>query len=66
MCIIEEMKKVAEEVEYKGYWYKLSHIVEMLIYRYKALKTPAFRTTALTLLSVISHLITLRSMIGHP
>lgn len=31
MCIISEMKKVAKTVEYRGYWYRLSEIVEILI-----------------------------------
>ena len=31
MNIIDELKKSAEEIEYRGYYYKLSHIVEMLI-----------------------------------
>lgn len=31
MSIIEEMKKVAETVDYRGYYYKLSHIIEILI-----------------------------------
>lgn len=31
MCIIEEMAKTAKTVEYQGYYYKLSHIVEILI-----------------------------------
>jgi len=31
MCIIEEIKKAGKTVEYKGYWYNLSHIVEVLI-----------------------------------
>jgi len=31
MCIIEEMKKAVEEVEYRGYYYNLAHIVEILI-----------------------------------
>ena len=31
MCIIEEMKKSAETVEYQGYYYNLAHIIEILI-----------------------------------
>ena len=31
MCIIEELKKAGETVEYRGYYYKLSHIIEILI-----------------------------------
>jgi hypothetical protein len=31
MSIIEELTKAAERVEYRGYYYKLSHIIEMLI-----------------------------------
>ena len=31
MCIIEEMKKATKQVEYQGYSYKLSNIIEVLI-----------------------------------
>ena len=31
MCIIEEMKKSAETVEYQGYYYNFAHIIEILI-----------------------------------
>ena len=31
MSIIEEMKKIAKEVEYQGYYYKLSEVIEILI-----------------------------------
>ena len=31
MNIIEEMKKASKEVEYEGYYYKLSNVVEILI-----------------------------------
>jgi hypothetical protein len=31
MCIIEEMRKVSNSVEYEGYYYRLSNIVEILI-----------------------------------
>ena len=31
MCIIDEMKKSAEIVEYRGYYYNLAHIIEILI-----------------------------------
>ena len=31
MCIIDEIKKAGKTVDYKGYWYNLSHIVEVLI-----------------------------------
>jgi len=31
VCIIDEIKKAGKAVDYKGYWYNLSHIVEVLI-----------------------------------
>jgi len=31
MCIIEEMKKTAKTVKYQGYYYNLSHIIEIMI-----------------------------------
>jgi predicted transposase YbfD/YdcC len=31
MCIIEEMKKACETAEHRGYYYRLSHIIEILI-----------------------------------
>ena len=31
MCIIEELKKVSRVVNYEGYYYKLSDVVEILI-----------------------------------
>ena len=31
MCIIDEIKKAGETVSYKGYWYSLSQVIEVLI-----------------------------------
>ena len=31
MCIISEMKKAAKTVSYRGYWYRLSEIIEILL-----------------------------------
>ena len=31
MCIIEEFEKVTATVEYQGYYYKLSHVIKIMI-----------------------------------
>ena len=31
MCIIDELKRTTATVEYRGYYYKLSHVIEILI-----------------------------------
>ena len=31
MCIIAEMKKASSVVKYRGYYYNLSHMIEILI-----------------------------------
>ena len=31
MCILEEMARMASSVSYRGYYYRLSHIIDILI-----------------------------------